>query len=144
MINFPHHYKISGTALQDGDVSLSGEGLAAIASAPPIEFGGPGDKWSPESLLVAAIADCFILSFRAIARASQFQWKSLECDVTGILDRVEKTTKFTRFDIKAVLYLDPGAKQDMAIRLLEKAEKSCLITNSLSGETHLVVEVNEA
>lgn len=71
MQSFPHHYTVAASALPEGDVSLNSGGLDPIYSAPPIEFGGQGNRWSPENLLVAAVADCFILSFRAIASVSQ-------------------------------------------------------------------------
>ena len=134
---FPHHYKVAATAGPDGDVSLSGDGLDAIPSAPPAEFGGPGDKWSPETLLVAAVADCFILSFRAIAGASKLSWISLKCEVEGTLERKEGATKFTEFVVRATLSVPQDTKTEPAHRLLEKAEESCLITNSLSGTIHL-------
>lgn len=144
MSEFPHHYKVAAAAGPDGDVSLTGNGLEAIASAPPVEFGGPGDKWSPETLLVAAVADCFILSFRAIARASKLSWTSLKCETEGTLERQERTVKFTSFVVHATLFVPEGTNQERAHRLLEKAEESCLITNSLSGKTHLHAIVNEA
>ena len=65
---FPHHYSVAAKADTQGDVALEGERLPPIASAPPTEFGGPGDRWSPETLFVAAVADCFVLTFRGIAR----------------------------------------------------------------------------
>ena len=46
-------------------------------SSAPVEFDGPGDRWSPETLLIAAIADCFILTFRAIACATRMDWQGL-------------------------------------------------------------------
>lgn len=144
MENFPHHYTVKGSASPDTNVSLSSEGVSDIVSAAPIQFGGPGDKWSPESLLVAAVADCFILGFKAIARASRFEWKSLQCEVEGILDRQEKVTRFTEFHIKASLEVAAGKKHDMAVRLLEKAKLTCLITNSLSGASHLITDIKES
>ena len=134
---FPHHYKVAATAGPDGDVSLSGDGLDAIPSAPPAEFGGPGDKWSPETLLVAAVADCFILNFRAIAGASKLSWISLKCEVEGTLERKEGATKFTEFVVRATLSVPQDTKEERAHRLLEKVEESCLIANSLSGTIHL-------
>ena len=134
---FPHHYKVAATAGPDGDVSLSGDGLDAIPSAPPAEFGGPGDKWSPETLLVAAVADCFILSFRAIAGASKLSWISLKCEVEGTLERKEGATKFTEFVVRATLSVPQDMKEERAHRLLEKVKESCLIANSLSGTIHL-------
>ncbi len=134
---YPHLYKVTASAPAEGDVKLTSPGPGSILSAPPAEFDGPGDLWSPETLLVAAVADCFILSFRGIARASRFSWLSMDCNVVGTLARVENTTKFTDYEIKATLYVPEGADEAKAHKLLEKAEAGCLITNSLSGATRL-------
>jgi len=137
MHDLPHHYKVAATAGPEGDVNLASDELDPIPSAPPREFGGPGNRWSPETLLVAAVADCFILSFRAIARASKLSWVSLKCEVEGTLERSEGTTKFTAFVVNATLAVPKDTTEERANRILEKAEASCLITNSLSGATHL-------
>jgi organic hydroperoxide reductase OsmC/OhrA len=137
MQDFPHHYRVAASAKDSGNVELSSEGVATIASAPPVEFGGPGDQWSPESLLVAAVADCFVLSFRAIARASKLDWTSLSCNVVGALDRVERVTQFTGFEVTAELVVPAGTDETKAQRLLQKAEDACLITNSLIADSHL-------
>lgn len=137
MQDLPHHYRVAANAGPEGDVSLAAEKLQTLVSAPPAEFGGPGDRWSPETLLVAAIADCFILSFRAIARASKLSWLSLNCDVEGTLERAEGKTRFTAFRVNATLTVPQDTNEQRAQQLLEKAEASCLITNSLSGTTHL-------
>jgi len=141
MQEYPHHYRVAASAEAEGVVNLSSPGLDPILSAPPAEFDGPGNLWSPETLLVAAIADCFILSFRGIARASRFSWLSMACDVEGTLARVERTTKFTDYEIKATLYVPHSTNEEKARKLLEKAEAGCLITNSLSGSTHLTTVV---
>jgi organic hydroperoxide reductase OsmC/OhrA len=137
MQDFPHHYRVAATAADTGNVELSSEGVSTIASAPPIEFGGPGDQWSPESLLVAAVADCFVLSFRAIARASKLDWTSLNCNVVGVLDRVERKPQFTAFEVTAELVVPTGTDEAKAQRMLQKAEDACLITNSLIADSHL-------
>lgn len=144
MHEFPHHYRVRAAGGPDADVSVSAEGLETIPSAPPAEFGGPGDRWSPETLLAAAVVDCFILSFRAVARASKLSWHTLDCEVDAILDREARTTRFTGFRIEATLQVPPETDKDRARRLLEKAENACLITNSLSGETHLQAEIVSA
>jgi organic hydroperoxide reductase OsmC/OhrA len=138
---YPHKYSISATATAAGLVTLSGAGLPDIASAPPVEFDGPGDQWSPEGLLCAALADCFILTFRAIARASKYEWQELSCRVEGLLERAEGLAQFTAFTTHAVLKLPAGADGAKAQALMEKAEKGCLIANSVRGTRHLVAEV---
>jgi len=141
MQDLPHHYVVSAGAKTAGNVTLSSHGVIDLESAPPAEFGGPGDQWSPESLLVAAVADCFILSFRAIARASRLEWDSLTCQVEGTLDRVERVTQFTGFTVTATLDVAAETDTAKAERLLEKAEQVCLITNSLKADSHLEATV---
>jgi peroxiredoxin-like protein len=141
---FPHRYVVNTAMRPVGDVPLSAEGVRIIESAPPKEFDGPGNQWSPEGLLTAAVADCFVLGFRAIATASKFAWISLEARTEGTLDRVEGKMRFTRFDTHAKLMVPAGADIERAKKLLEKAETSCLVSNSLSSERHLTVEVTAA
>ena len=141
---FPHHYTVAANGSGTGDVELKADGLPTLSSASPIPFDGPGDRWSPETLLVAAVGDCLILTFRAVARASGFAWASLECDVTGTLDRIERTTRFVAFDVRACLRVPHGTDPDRARQVLEKAERSCLISNSLSAAIHLIPEIEVA
>jgi peroxiredoxin-like protein len=138
---FPHRYVVNAAVRPDGDVPLSAEGVRIIESAPPKEFDGPGNQWSPEGLLTAAVADCFVLGFRAIAQASKYPWLSLESRTEGILDRVDGKMRFTRFETHAKLHVPAGADGERAKKLLEKAETSCLVSNSLNSERHLTVEV---
>jgi len=144
MQEFPHHYTATALAQTEGEITLESGRLAAIASAAPSEFGGPGNRWSPETLLVAAHADCFVLSFRAVAQASKLAWVSLRCEVEGTLDRVERITQFTAFVVRASLTVPAGTDVDRARGLLEKAEKICLIANSLKASATLEAKVEIA
>jgi len=134
----PHHYRVTARAADTGRVLLAHEGLAPIESSPPVEFGGPGDAWSPEGLLVAAVADCFILTFRAIARAAGLHWTGLDVAVEGTLERRDGVTAFTRFEVHATLGLGAEASPDEAEALLQRAERGCLISSSLKADVHLV------
>jgi len=144
MQEFPHHYDVTAAAGVDGDVELIARDLPTLRSASPAEFDGPGNRWSPESFLVAAVGDCFILTFRAVARASKLPWTALHCDMTGTLDRVDRVTKFTGFEIQAHLDVPPGTDVAQARHVLEKAEQNCLITNSLTGTIRLIPEIEVA
>jgi peroxiredoxin-like protein len=137
----PHRYTVNASVRPDGDVPLSSAGVRIIESSPPKEFDGPGNQWSPEGLLTAAVADCFALSFRALAAASKYPWQRLEIRTEGTLDRADGKMRFTRFDTHAKLQVAAGADVERAKKLLEKAENICLIANSLISERHLTVEV---
>lgn len=141
MQDLPHRYIVSASAKSDSNVTLSSPGLDDLDTAGPPEFGGPGDVWSPETLLVGAVADCLILSFRATARAARLEWESLRCEATGTLDKIDRVTQFTGFDIHAELTIPAGGNVEKAERLLEKAEHHCLITNSMKAESRLETRV---
>jgi organic hydroperoxide reductase OsmC/OhrA len=138
---YPHIYNVTAKGTATGLVSVESLGLPPLTTAPPKEFDGPGDVWSPETLLVAAIADCYVLTFRGVARAAKFDWDDLKCEVEGVLERVEGVTRFTGYTNRATLTLKPGADHGTAKELLERAEHVCLVNNSLLGDHRLVATV---
>ena len=142
MKEFPHHYAVTAAGEPEGDITLDAPRLPRIISATPPEFDGPGHRWSPEALLVASVADCFVLTFRAIARLSNLPWISLTCDVTGTLDRVDRVTQFTEFRVHASLTVPEGTDDARARQVLARAEQHCLITNSMRAARRLEIEVH--
>jgi organic hydroperoxide reductase OsmC/OhrA len=127
-----------------GMVGVSSPAVPGITAAAPPEFDGPGGVWSPETLLCAAVANCFVLTFRAVSRAARFDWTRLDCRVEGTLERVDGQAWFTRFATSATLTVPPGADAAQARALLERAEHACLVSNSLRGARTLGVEIVEA
>lgn len=141
MQELPHIYQVVAQGASAGILDISADNLPSLEVAPPIGFNGPGDKWSPEDLLISAVSSCTVLSFRAIARASRLDWVSLKCDSRGVLDRVDGKTKFTKILINATLVIAKGQSVEKATKLLEKAEKTCLISNSLNAEFEMKCDV---
>ncbi len=143
MHDFPHHYLVKAATGTSSNVTVTSPNLPAMETAAPAEFGGPGDLWSPETMLTGAVANCFILSFKAIARASKLEWLSLSCDVDGILDKVERTLKFTELRLHAKLTIPAETDEARARLLLEKAEQSCLVTNSMTAAKTLEIDIKQ-
>jgi organic hydroperoxide reductase OsmC/OhrA len=141
---FPHRYRVSIGAKPEGELSLDSEGLERIRSLPPPEWGGPGGYWSPETLLLAAVGDCMMMTFRAIAKGSRFEWRELTADVEGVLERVGGNSRFTKITTRVRIVVPAGTDGARAQALLEKAEKGCPVSNSLSAEKHVESEVVEA
>lgn len=138
---FPHTYEATASAEPSGAVTVASPRLASLSTAPPAEFGGPGSLWSPETLLVASIANCFVLTLRAVARAAGFRWLGVDCRVEGVLERVEGATQFSRFVTHVKLMVPSGTDEAAAQRLLERAEHGCLIANSLRGARRLEASI---
>lgn len=138
---FPHHYVVTAVVGPVPEVVLETAGVSPLRTDLPQEFGGPGNRWSPETLFVAAIADCYAMTFRGIAAKSRLAWTSLRLEVAGTLDRVSEVTRFTNVLVAARLFVPQGTSETIATRVLEKAESSCLITRSLNSTVTLNIAV---
>lgn len=134
----PHIYEVKLAGAVQGYAALSAGGLPELRTAPPRDFDGPGDAWSPEQLLLAAVESCFLFTFRAVAAASKIEFTSLELSGQGKLERKEGVTRFTEILLRPLLTLPAGADPDAAKRALEKSAKVCFISASLS--TPVIVE----
>lgn len=144
-LTLPQRYQVNATAQPEGEVELLTDGPPRpLRSLPPPAFGGPGDRWSPETLLVAAVADCFVLTFRAVARAATLRWQSVECEADGTLGRVDKVMQFTGFAIRVYLRIPRGTSEEEARRVLASAKDNCLVTHSLKAPCAFVVHIDVA
>lgn len=141
-----HHYEthINNTGIKTGELTAPIDGLPLLPVASPPEFGGPAHVWSPEHLFVAAISSCLMTTFRAIAEASKLEVLEYSDDAIGHLVRGEdRLYSIQTVVLRPRVVIGDPAKLDRTLRLLEKAEKACLISRSVSCEVTLepMVEV---
>jgi len=108
--------------------------------APP-EFRGHDGVWTPEHLFVASVNSCFMTTFLAIAENSKLDFISFKAGATGKLEKVERGFAMTEIKLHPKLVIKSAADFDRANRILEKAEKHCLISNSIKSETRLEPEI---
>jgi organic hydroperoxide reductase OsmC/OhrA len=100
--------------------------------APPADFDGPGDAWSPEHALLAGVEACFLFTLRAVARVAKVEFIALELDAAGTVDRVQGVTRFSEIVLRPALTVAPGTDRERVLRVLERTEKACLVSASLS------------
>jgi len=141
---FPHCYsaRLTGGPFAYGD--LTAAGVPALRIAPPPQFDGPGDAWSPEELFLAAVESCFLFTLRAMARMSKLEFTELRVDAEGIVDRVDRVTRFTGIVLRAVLTVPVGTDRAVALTVLEKTKSGCLVSASISTPIRLEAEIQEA
>jgi peroxiredoxin-like protein len=128
----PFRATASWTTKRRGRTEAEGVDGALAFSAPP-EFRGEPRYWTPEHLLVAAVASCFITTFCAIAELSRFDPLSLDISVEGTVEKGEGGYEFTRVVLKPQLTIREESERQRAARLLEKTERSCLVSRSLKA-----------
>jgi peroxiredoxin-like protein len=109
--------------------------------APP-EFKGHEGVWTPEHLFVASINSCFMATFLAIAENSKLDFVSFKADAKGKLEKIDgRGFIMTEVVLRPKLVIHHARDAERAIRILEKAEKNCLISNSIKTETKLEPEI---
>ena len=77
--------------------------VPAIGFTAPPQFQGEAGFWTPEHYLLAAVAACFVTTFRAIAEISKFEPAGLEISVEGVIEKAEGGFQFTRMSLRPVL-----------------------------------------
>jgi peroxiredoxin-like protein len=137
----PHRYDVRLSGGPMGYATLTAHGVPDMSTAPPSDFDGPGDAWSPEHLLLAAVETCFLFTLRAVAQASRIEFTSLDLSAEGTVDRHDGGMRFTQIVLRPRLRLPAGADKDKARRAMEKSEKACLVTASLSVPVRLEPEI---
>jgi organic hydroperoxide reductase OsmC/OhrA len=144
MTPFPHHYRARLSGGPIAYAELTAGGAPALRMAPPPQFDGPGDAWSPEELFLAAVESCFLFTLRAVARMSKLEFSCLTLEADGIVDRADRITRYTEIALRAVLTVPPGTDRAVAVMALEKTKSACLVSASISTPIRLEVEIQEA
>jgi organic hydroperoxide reductase OsmC/OhrA len=112
--------------------TLSSFGLPDLAISTPPEFKGEAGVWTPEHLFVAAAEICLMATFVGIAEISKLSVTSYRSEARGRLEKPEgKGLAFTEIVISPVIELDSLQSQPTAERVMQKAEKTCLVANSM-------------
>src|SRR5258708_23430795 len=127
-----HNYLVNALCAGPRKGVVQAEGvLSSISFSAPPEFLGEPGRWTPEHFLVAAVASCFVSTFSGIAEKSRLGFASFNLDAEGVLGNEDGIWRFTEIKLQPVVSILKEEDRDQAIRLLEKAEKSCLIARSL-------------
>jgi peroxiredoxin-like protein len=133
--------EIEWTGERRGD--LSAPHLPDLEVDAPPEFKGHEGVWTPEHLFVAAVNSCFMTTFLAIAENSKLEFVSFSADAKGKLEKLEgQGFIMTEVLLRPKLLISHARDVERAGRILEKAEKHCLISNSIKTETRLEPKVD--
>lgn len=137
-----HFYstEVGWTAERSGNLTAPGFPMVQV-DAPP-EFQGHDGVWTPEHLFVGAINSCFMTTFLAIAENSKLDFTEFSSKATGKLEKhAEEGLMMTLVVLRPRLTIRNARDEERALRILEKAEKHCLIANSIKTTLRLEPEI---
>jgi len=130
-----HHYEVKLDWESERKGLMSSPVLESnIEVATPPEFPkGIAGIWSPEHLLVAAVNSCLMTTFLAIAENSKFDFINFESKADGKLEKIEGKLMISEIVLTPVLTISNDADKEKALRILQKSEAACLISNSVKS-----------
>ena len=119
-------------------VKLGTKGMPTIEVATPVEFpGGHPDIWSPEHLFVGAAEICLMTTFLSLAEKTKLAFVGYTSESEGIMEKAEGGLQFTRIVIYPKVVVTHGDDVEKTRKLLENAERYCLISNSMKTEVSM-------
>jgi peroxiredoxin-like protein len=127
---------------------VGGEAILSVKNVPqkikvgaPVEFGGNGSVWTPETLFLNAISSCFLTTYQAFAKKLRFDITHLTCNTIGQIEIIDGKYKFTNINLFPKIYVKNNETKEKANLAVEKTHKYCLITNSLNAIVFYHTEV---
>jgi peroxiredoxin-like protein len=131
MNEFRYSVTAQWTGGRSGEVTTHATEDTIQFSAPP-EFKGEPGVWTPEHMLLSAVASCFVATFRAIAEASKFAYDALEVDAIGVLHKWPDGYRFVSITLRPRLVFKDQFAKDRALKLLEKTQQNCIVSKAIA------------
>jgi peroxiredoxin-like protein len=130
--NQDHAYRVAAwwTAGRTG-LAKSDSAPNAIHFTAPAEFGGLEGRWTPEELLLAAVAGCYTTTLRTLAGAAKFDFTDLQVEASGTVRKSEPGYSFTEIVVRPNLKIASVEERDRALELLKKAQNLCLVSRAI-------------
>jgi organic hydroperoxide reductase OsmC/OhrA len=115
-------------------------GLAKCESSPntihfseAAELGGLQGRWTPEQLLLCALAACFTTTFHEVARATKFDFTDLEVEIEGSVRRNRTAgCNFEEILIRPRLTIHSEEEREAGLNLLRKTKATCMISRAIT------------
>jgi organic hydroperoxide reductase OsmC/OhrA len=117
------------------------DNLVTAEGNPPIEgsadrtFHGSAERWNPEELLLAALAQCHMLSYLHVAVRHGIVVTEYEDDAVGTMTQEGDGGRFTSVTLRPTVTISAGDEQTAA-RIHAEASKLCFIASSVNFPVH--------
>jgi organic hydroperoxide reductase OsmC/OhrA len=133
-----HRYRVGVAWEGDRITTVSSPEKPDLAVATPPEFKhGVAGVWSPEDLLVAAVASCYAVTLVAVAERRELPLRALRVSGTGHLTaRDDGRLGFVAVELTARIETDALTVEAMQ-RAAKHAERACLVTMALDVPVHI-------
>jgi peroxiredoxin-like protein len=126
-------------------------GLAKADSSPtaihftaPLEFGGMEGRWTPEELLLAAVAGCYTTTLRTLATKARVELTDLQVEASASVCRSRAGYRIDAIELRPRVKIASAPDRERALALIQKAEGMCLVSRSLGVPVTFTPQLDDA
>ncbi|MED1126536.1 OsmC family protein [Bacillus paralicheniformis] len=109
----------------------------------PKEMAGPGAGTNPDEMLLGAAATCYIITLAAMMERSGLEKESLTMESEAVVDVTGGVFTYEKIIHRPLIRLPKEAAEkevQLAERLAEKAETSCMISRAVQGNVAIELD----
>lgn len=115
------------------DAVLSAPGKDPIAGSAARAFHGDADRWNPEELLLAALAECHLLSYLHVAASAGVVVVAYRDSAEGSMTQTaDGGGRFTSATLRPVVTVADASMVELAGTLHAEAARKCFIAASVA------------
>lgn len=119
------------------DLVLSAEGKHPIEGSAARAFHGDADRWNPEELLLAALAECHLLSYLYVAASAGVVVLGYEDAASCTLERDDAGGgRITSATLRPRVVVADASTAERAGELHAEAARSCFVAASVAFPVH--------
>lgn len=140
-----HHFHLtaewSGGRNSEGYIETGN--LKSKVSIPP-EMDGPGIGTNPDEMLLGAAATCYMITLAAMIERTETPVSKLSLESEGLVDVTNGVITYKKIIHKPTVILQKNEAESRTVieRLVQKAEKSCMISRAIQGNIELELQAN--
>ena len=145
MVN-THSYEVDVNWIEDRvGILYSPELNDEMQVATPPQFPRGIEKvWSPEHLFTAAVNSCLMTTFLSVAESSKLNFSKFTSRAYGKLEIVDGRYIMSEIRLVPRVTISSEDEREKALRVLNKSEAACLISNSVKSRIIFEPEIRVA
>ncbi|MYL58062.1 OsmC family protein [Virgibacillus halodenitrificans] len=141
-----HHFHLKATwpGGRNSDGFIESTNLKTKISIPP-EMDGPGIGTNPDEMLLGAAATCYVITLAAMIERAELPLENMGLNSEGIVDVTKGVFTYKKIIHRPEVTLKENATEEQINqlkKLVEKAEKSCMISRAIQGNVEIELEAD--
>lgn len=111
---------------------VSADGPPTIPGTSDPSFRGDPERWNPEQMLVASLAQCHLLWYLHLCSTNGVVVVSYTDDAVGTMEETATGGRFTSVALSPAVEVAAPEMVEKAVALHEEAHRACFIANSVN------------